>query len=42
MKPGTMLYEIAGVTEDTARRTLVRIAMKMPVRTRFVGRRMTV
>jgi large subunit ribosomal protein L16 len=42
VKPGTMLYEIAGVTEDTARRTLVRIAMKMPVRTRFVGRRMTV
>ena len=38
VKPGTMLYEIAGVPEDVAKRTLVRIAMKMPVRCRFVGR----
>ncbi|MFG0258222.1 MAG: 50S ribosomal protein L16 [Phycisphaerales bacterium JB043] len=38
VKPGTMLYEIAGVPEDIAKRTLVRIAMKMPVRCRFVGR----
>ena len=38
VKPGTMLYEIAGVPEDIAKRTMVRMAMKMPVRCRFVGR----
>jgi len=42
VKPGTMLYEIAGVPEDVARQTMVRIAMKMPVRCRFVGRRLEV
>ncbi len=42
VKPGTMLFEIAGVPEDIAKRTLVRIAMKMPVRCRFVGRRLHV
>lgn len=42
VKAGTMLYEIAGVNEDTAKRALVRIAMKMPIRTRFVGRRISV
>ncbi|RMH30139.1 MAG: 50S ribosomal protein L16 [Planctomycetota bacterium] len=41
VKPGTVLYEIAGVPEDVAKRTLVRIAMKMPVRCRFIGRRVT-
>ncbi len=39
VKPGTMLYEIAGVPEQTAKQALVRVAMKMPVRCRFVGRR---
>ncbi|MEQ8850726.1 MAG: 50S ribosomal protein L16 [Phycisphaerales bacterium] len=42
VKPGTMLYEIAGVPEDIAKRTMVRVAMKMPVRCRFVGRRLHV
>jgi large subunit ribosomal protein L16 len=42
VRPGTMLYEIAGVTEATAKRALVRAARKMPVRCRFVGRRLTV
>jgi len=42
VKPGTMLYELAGVPEDVARQALVRVAMKMPVRCRFVGRRLTV
>ncbi len=42
VKPGTMLYEIAGVPEDTARAALARVAMKMPVRCRFVKRRITV
>jgi large subunit ribosomal protein L16 len=42
VKPGTMLYEIAGVPESTAKLALVRVAMKMPVRCRFVTRRITV
>jgi len=41
VKPGTVLFEIAGVPEEMAKRTMVRIAMKMPVRCRFVGRRVT-
>jgi large subunit ribosomal protein L16 len=42
VKPGTMLFEIAGVPEATAKQALVRVAMKMPVKTRFVTRRTTV
>jgi len=39
VKPGTILYEISGVSEETARDVLARVAHKMPVRCRFVGRR---
>ena len=39
VKPGTILYEIGGVEEDTARSALRRVANKMPVRCRFVTRR---
>ena len=42
VKPGTMLFEIAGVPEDTAKQAMARIAHKMPVRCRFVGRRLAV
>ncbi len=42
VKPGTMLYEIAGVPQDIAKQALARIAHKMPVRCRFVGRRLAV
>ncbi|MHC4127007.1 MAG: 50S ribosomal protein L16 [Planctomycetota bacterium] len=42
VKPGTMLYEIAGVPELLAKEALARIAHKMPVRCRFVGRRLAV
>ena len=42
VKPGTMLFEIAGVPEDMAKQAMARIAMKMPVRCRFVGRRLSV
>ena len=42
VKPGTMLYEIAGVPENLAKEALARIAHKMPVRCRFVGRRLAV
>ncbi len=42
VRPGTMLFEIAGVPEDVARQAMVRVAMKMPIRCRFVGRRLEV
>ena len=41
VKPGTILYEIAGVSEELARATLARVAHKLPVRCRFVPRRPT-
>src|SRR6516164_1313713 len=41
VKPGTIVYEIAGVSEDLARATLARVAHKLPVRCRFVTRRPT-
>ena len=42
VKPGTMLFEISGVPEDLAKQALARVAHKMPVRCRFVGRRFAV
>jgi large subunit ribosomal protein L16 len=39
VKPGTVLYEVGGVGEDVAKLALLRVAHKMPVRTRFVVRR---
>jgi large subunit ribosomal protein L16 len=42
IKPGTVLFEIAGVDETIAKETMARIAQKMPVRCRFVGRRLSV
>lgn len=42
VRPGTMLYEIAGVDEALAKEAFARIAHKMPVRCRFVGRRLSV
>ena len=42
VKPGTILFEIAGVPEAAAKKALVRVAMKMPVKCRFVGRRLSV
>ena len=42
VKPGTMLFEISGVSKDMAKQALARIAHKMPVRCRFVGRRLSV
>ena len=41
VKPGTILFEIAGVTEDLARQAFARVAHKMPIRTRFVTRAQT-
>ncbi len=42
VKPGTVLFEISGVPEDVAKQAMARIAHKMPVRCRFVGRRLSV
>ena len=42
VKPGTVLFEVAGVDEPTAKRALARVAHKMPVQTRFVSRRVAV
>src|SRR5262249_5055421 len=42
VKPGTILYEISGLSEDSARAVLARVAQKMPVNCRFVSRRPTV
>ena len=39
VKPGTVLYEVGGVTEEAARLCLSRLAHKMPVRVRFLKRR---
>ena len=39
VKPGTVMFEVAGVDEPTAKRCLARIAHKMPVRCRFVARK---
>jgi len=39
VKPGTILFEIAGVPENMAKAALARIAHKMPFRVRMVGRR---
>ena len=41
VKPGTVLFEIGGVSEELARATLARVAHKMPVPCRFVTRRPT-
>ena len=42
VKAGTILYEISGVPEDLAKQAMSRVARKMPVRCRFVGRRLSV
>jgi len=39
VKPGTMMFEISGVDEATAKRALARVAHKMPIDCRFVARR---
>src|SRR5438067_4761946 len=39
IKPGMILYELAGLPEAAARDTLARVAYKMPFKCRFVSRR---
>ena len=42
VKPGTILYELSGVSEEHARTIFARVAHKMPVTCRFVTRKPTV
>ena len=39
VKPGRVLYEVSGITEQTAREAMRLAAFKLPVATRFVKRR---
>jgi large subunit ribosomal protein L16 len=39
LKPGTVIYEIGGVSEDLAKTAFVRVAHKLPVNTRMIRRR---
>jgi len=38
VKPGRVLFELEGVTEDLAKKALGLAAAKLPVKTRFVKR----
>jgi large subunit ribosomal protein L16 len=42
IKPGTILFEIGGLPEAAAKDCLARVAYKMPIKCRFVGRRPSV
>ena len=42
VKPGTILYEVSGLTEERARQALARISHKLPIKVRFVARRIKV
>ena len=39
IKPGTILFELSGVSEVAARECFARVAYKLPVQVRLVGRR---
>ncbi len=39
VKPGTVMYELSGVTEEQARVCFARLAHKMPIPVRFIRRR---
>jgi len=39
VKPGTVMFEVTGVDEVTAKKCLARVAHKMSVQTRFLSRR---
>jgi large subunit ribosomal protein L16 len=39
VRPGTVLFELSGVSEEAARMCFTRLAHKMPVRVRFMRRR---
>ena len=39
VRPGTVMFELSGVLEDAARECFARVAYKLPVKCRLVGRR---
>ncbi len=39
IKPGTVLFEVAGLPHEAAREVLARISYKLPLRVRMIGRR---
>jgi len=39
VKPGTVLFELGGVTEDIAKQAFNRVAHKLPVKVRMIRRR---
>jgi large subunit ribosomal protein L16 len=39
VRPGQVMFEIGGVSEDVAKQALVKVAHKIPVRCRFIRRR---
>ena len=40
VKPGTIMFEIGGVDEQTARRSLQLAAYKLSVKTKIIGRKL--
>jgi large subunit ribosomal protein L16 len=38
VKPGRVLFELAGVAEDQAKQAMVLASHKLPVKTKFVAR----
>ncbi|MCH8828236.1 MAG: 50S ribosomal protein L16 [Planctomycetes bacterium] len=38
VKPGTILFELAGVSQEAARECFARVSYKLPVRVKLVGR----
>jgi large subunit ribosomal protein L16 len=41
VRPGTIMFEVAGVDEEMAKAALCRVAHKLPVATRLIRRRHT-
>jgi large subunit ribosomal protein L16 len=42
VKPGTVLFEIKGISKEAAQECFARVAYKLPVRVRLLGRRPTI
>ena len=42
VRAGTIMFEISGVPVDLAREAMARVARKMPISCRFVGKRLSV
>lgn len=38
MKPGRVMFELGGVTEELAREAMRKAAHKLPVQTKFISR----